>query len=72
MAKLAAMQSNADELEWERKSRLAQLEAEEAKQREEDDKKRSESGKFIRGVRKEAESVDAGRRRLGRGGMDLD
>lgn len=61
-AKLAAMQSNATELESERKARLADLESQEAKQREEDDKKRSEKGKFIGGVRSQAEGVDAARR----------
>ena len=70
-AKLAAMQSNATDLEIERKSRLAEIAEQEARQREEDDKKRSERGKFISGVRKEAEGVDAGRR-LGRGRMEED
>jgi hypothetical protein len=70
-AKLAAMQSNASELESDRKTRLADIEVQEARQREEDDKKRSDKGKFISGVRREAEGVDAGRR-LGRGRMDED
>lgn len=61
-AKLAAMQSNATELESERKTRLADIESQEAKQLEEDDKKRSEKGKFIGGVRSQAEGVDSSRR----------
>ncbi|KAF2206945.1 hypothetical protein CERZMDRAFT_102909 [Cercospora zeae-maydis SCOH1-5] len=65
--KLAAMQSNATELESERKTRLTELEEKEARQREEDDRKRSERGKFISNVRRDAENVDMGRR-LGGGG----
>ncbi|GIZ38181.1 hypothetical protein CKM354_000160400 [Cercospora kikuchii] len=65
--KLAAMQSNATELESERKTRLTELEQKEARQREEDDRKRSERGKFISNVRRDAENVDLGRR-LGGGG----
>lgn len=71
--KLAAMQSNADTLESDRKTRLAELEAREAKQREEDDRKRSDQARFIGSVRREAESVDIGRRlKGGPGGMDDD
>lgn len=62
------MQSNASELESDRKARLAEIEALEAKQREEEDKKRSETGRFMSGVRKNAEGVDMGRRLQGRGG----
>ncbi|KAM3422314.1 hypothetical protein BST61_g2673 [Cercospora zeina] len=65
--KLAAMQSNATELESERKTRLTELEEKEARQREEDDRKRSERGRFISNVRRDAENVDMGRR-LGGGG----
>lgn len=61
------MQSNATELESERKTRLTELEQKEARQREEDDRKRSERGKFISNVRRDAENVDLGRR-LGGGG----
>ncbi|EGP82680.1 uncharacterized protein MYCGRDRAFT_77975 [Zymoseptoria tritici IPO323] len=71
--KLAAMQSNADSLETDRKARLAELDAREAKQREEDDRKRSEKARFIGSVRKDAEGVDLGRRLQDRrGGMDVD
>lgn len=69
--RLAAMQSNASELEGDRKTRLADLEARDAKQREEDDRKRSDKANFIGGIRKEAEGVDSGRRLQGvRGGRD--
>ncbi|OQO00707.1 hypothetical protein B0A48_13198 [Cryoendolithus antarcticus] len=65
--RLAAMSSNAADLETERKDRLADLEAREAMQRNEDDRKRSEKARFIDGVRREAEGVDAGRRFKGKG-----
>lgn len=68
------MQSNASELESDRKTRLAALAERDAQQRDEDDRKRSERGKFIGGVRRDAEGVDLGRR-LGersRGGVSMD
>ena len=72
-AKLAAMQSNASELETDRKTRLADIAAMEAKRKEEDDRKRSDRAGFIGSVRKDAEGVDMGRRLLNRGGrMDED
>lgn len=61
------MQSNASELESERKTRLTELEEKEARQREDDDRKRSERGKFINTVRRDAENVDLGRRLGGAG-----
>lgn len=70
--RLAAMQSNASELEGDRRTRLADLEARDAKQREEDDRKRSDKANFIGGIRKEAEGVDTGRRLQGRGGRSDD
>lgn len=71
--RLAAMQSNASELEVDRRARLADLDAQDAKQREEDDRKRSDRANFIGGIRKEAEGVDSGRRlQGGRGGRDDD
>jgi hypothetical protein len=71
--RLAAMQSNASELEVDRRTRLADLDARDAKQREEDDRKRSDKANFIGGIRKEAEGVDTGRRlQGGRGGRDDD
>lgn len=67
------MQSNATDLESERKTRLTELEAQEAEQREREDKKRSDQGRFIGGVRSQAEGVDAARRlRNRRGGVDED
>jgi len=71
-AKLAAMMSDASALESERKSRLADIAAQEAKQLEEDDKKRSERGRFVSGVRSQAEGVDLGRRLGGRRGVNED
>ena len=71
--RLAAMQSNATELEGDRKSRLAKLAEREAKQREEDDRKRSDRGQFVSGMRRDAEGVDVGRRLQDRrGGRDED
>ncbi|EMC98027.1 hypothetical protein BAUCODRAFT_411057 [Baudoinia panamericana UAMH 10762] len=67
-ARLAAMQSNASELEAERSSRLAAVANREARQREEDDTKRSEKGRFVGSVRRDAEAVDLGRRLQGRRG----
>lgn len=71
--RLAAMQSNASDLEGDRRARLADLEARDAKQREEDDRKRSDKASFIGGIRRDAEGVDAGRRlQGGRGGRSDD
>jgi hypothetical protein len=50
--RLAAMQSNASELEGDRRARLADLEARDAKQREEEDRKRSDKASFIGGIRR--------------------
>ncbi|KAK0932616.1 RNA-splicing factor [Friedmanniomyces endolithicus] len=61
-AKLAAMQSNASELESDRKVRLTETAAQETRQREEEDKKRSDQGRFVSGVRKQAEGVGLERR----------
>ena len=70
--RLAAMQSNASELEGDRRTRLADLEARDAKQREEDDRKRSDKASFIGGIRREAEGVDTGRRLQGGRGSRSD
>ncbi|KAK3619551.1 RNA-splicing factor [Elasticomyces elasticus] len=68
-AKLAAMQSNASDLETDRKTRLAEMAAQDAKQRDEEDKKRSDQGRFVNGVRRQAEGVGLERRlATGRGG----
>lgn len=67
------MQSNASELEVDRKARLAELDEREARQREDDDRKRSGRGRFVTDMRKEAEGVDVGRRfQDRRGGRDED
>ena len=71
-AKIAAMQSNATDLEADRKTRLAEIASKETKQREEDDKKRSDRAGFVGGLRKEAEGVDMGRRLMGRRGRGED
>lgn len=67
------MQSNASELESDRQARLAKLAEQEAKQREEDDKKRSDKGRFVNDVRRNAENVGLERRLGGaRGGARED
>jgi hypothetical protein len=60
LAKLAAMQSNATELEADRKKRLAELEERDRIQKEEDDKKRSEKGKFVGQLRSQADMGQGG------------
>jgi hypothetical protein len=62
------MQGNANSLEDERRNRLAELEEKERKQREEDDKKRSDMGRFVSGVRREAENTGLASRLAGRAG----
>nr|POF05456.1 pre-mrna-splicing factor cwc25 [Quercus suber] len=64
--KLAAMQSDASELESARQDRLAAIAEKEAKQKLEDDQKRSNQGRFVSGVRQAAEGVDMSRRLQGR------
>jgi hypothetical protein len=67
------MQSNASDLEADRKSRLADIAMLEAKQKEDDDRKRSDRAGFIGNMRKDAEDVDMGRRLQNRGsGMEVD
>lgn len=70
--KLAAMQADAVEMDASRKSRVAAADAENAKeQREQDEKMRGDSGRFMSGVRKQAESLDLSeslRRQGGAGG----
>lgn len=67
-AKLAAMQSAASSLESERKARLEEIAAKEAKQRAEEDAKRGAQGKFVSAVRRDAEGVDLSRRLGGKRG----
>ncbi|KAL1640578.1 RNA-splicing factor [Diplodia intermedia] len=54
--KLAAMQSSASSLEEDRKKRLAALEAREEEERLADDKRRSEKGRFVAGLHRQAEN----------------
>lgn len=70
--KLAAMQSNAHDLEADRDKRLAAIREQETKQREEDDKLRSTKGKFVGSLRREAEGVDMSRRLQDRRGGSMD
>jgi len=60
LAKLAAMQSNATELEADRRKRLAELEERDRIQKEEDDRKRSEKGKFVGQLRSQADIGQGG------------
>ncbi|CAD0048462.1 unnamed protein product [Aureobasidium pullulans] len=60
LAKLAAMQSNATDLEADRKKRLAELEDRDRRQKEEDDRKRSEKGKFVGQIRSQADMGQGG------------
>lgn len=66
---MAEMQGNANSLEDERRKRLAELEEKERMQREEDDKKRSDKGRFVSSVRRAAEDTDLASRLAGRGGI---
>lgn len=71
-AKLAAMQSSATELEEARNRRLAELEARDKAERENEDKKRQVKGdRFTAGLRKQAEHVGLGDRiQRSRGGLE--
>ncbi|KAF4310400.1 CBF1-interacting co-repressor CIR [Botryosphaeria dothidea] len=61
--KLTAMQSSAANLEEDRKKRLAAIEAKEEEERLADDKKRSEKGRFVSGLHRQAqENIDLGER----------
>ncbi|TLD39673.1 hypothetical protein E2P81_ATG00660 [Venturia nashicola] len=71
-AKLAAMQFSASELEEARNRRLAELEARDKAERENEDKKRQVKGdRFSAGLRKQAENVGLGDRiQRSRGGLE--
>jgi hypothetical protein len=56
------MQAQATDLEANRRTRLAEIQAQESKRRAEDDQRRSDQGKFVNGLRREAEGVDMSRR----------
>lgn len=70
--KLAAMQSSASTLEEDRKKRLAAIEAREEEERLADDKKRSEKGRFVSGLHRQAQdNIDLGERlKRSRGGLE--
>lgn len=72
VAKLAAMQSSASELEETRNRRLAELEARDKAELESEDKKRQVKGdRFTAGLRKQAENVGLGDRiHRSRGGLE--
>lgn len=59
-AKLAAMQSDATQLEQDRKMRLEASTAREAEEREHDEKVRTDQGRFMSGVRRQADGIDLG------------
>jgi len=67
--RLAAMQENAGSLEDERRQRLADLAEKERRQQEEDDKVRSEKGRFVGKLHKQADAGDLGSRLSGRIGL---
>lgn len=69
------MQSNASNLELDRQRRLAEADSKEQKTREEDDKVRSQKGRFVSGLHREAEKMDLGdslRRRAKAGSFNVD
>lgn len=67
--RLAEMQGNANTLEDDRRNRLAEIAAKERKQLEEDEKKRSEKGRFVGGLHRQAGETDLSQRLAGRGGL---
>lgn len=58
--KLAAMQSNASNLEEDRRRRVAETMAEDERQRAADDKMRSDRGRFVSGLHQQAGSISLG------------
>ena len=56
------MQANAGSLEDERRDRLAELAAKEKKQLEDEDKLRSDKGRFVGKLHRQADQVDLGGR----------
>jgi len=71
-AKLAAMQSNASDLEKARNRRLQEMEARDAEEKAREDKRRGDkNNKFVGGLRKQAEGVGLGERlQRSRGGLE--
>lgn len=70
--KLAAMQSNAAEVETERQQRIAETNAKEQRQKMEDDKARSEKGRFVLGLHRQSENIGLGDALGRRGRMFLE
>ncbi|CEJ59237.1 Putative Pre-mRNA-splicing factor cwc25 [Penicillium brasilianum] len=70
LRKLAEMQSNASELEADRRQRISEIDAKEHKEKESDDKQRSDRGQFMSKVhqRVQEDSLDE-RIRRSRGGL---
>ncbi len=69
------MQSNASNLELDRQRRLAEADAKDQKTREEDDKVRSQKGRFVSGLHRQAEKMGLGdslRRRAKAGSFNVD
>lgn len=58
--KLAAMQSNATTLDSERKRRVEEAQEQDARERERDDRMRSEKGRFVAGLHRKAGDMDLG------------
>ena len=58
--KLAAMQSNASELEQERRQRVADAKAEDERVREQDEKVRSNKARFVSGLHRQAGNMNLG------------
>ncbi|OJI83911.1 hypothetical protein ASPTUDRAFT_122427 [Aspergillus tubingensis CBS 134.48] len=68
--KLAEMQANASEMEDARRQRIAEVSAIEAKQHEEDEKHRSEKGRFVSGLHKQLQEDSLDERiKRSRGGL---
>lgn len=70
--KLAAMQANANDLEDDRKNRVAKIERREEEARAEEDRKRSDKGRFVSRLHRQVEStLDLGDRlKRSRGGLE--
>jgi len=70
--KLAAMRSNAAEVETERQQRIAETNAREQRQKMEEDKARSEKGRFVSGLHRQSENMGLGDALGRRGRMFLE
>ena len=64
------MQSNAGDMEQERRQRIAEISAYEAKQQEADERQRSDKGRFVSQLHRRAQEDSLDERiRRGRGGL---